>query len=112
MNAEKDRPWCNRGVCRRVVGARNDGTTIRFSLPLRIEDVLAEMHQAASAAAKEAALAALYRRRRIIHHQTSEALGLHRTETDAVLTRRDFPIDLSVEELHAELAGIRRGVGG
>lgn len=85
--------------------------TICFSIPPQIEEVLRESGQEPSTAAKEAALVELYRLRRISHHQLSEALALHRLETDAVLKRHDVPLDLSVAELHEELADLRQGTG-
>jgi predicted HTH domain antitoxin len=85
-----------------------DEMTISFSIPAHIENLLRESGQEPSAVAKEAALVELYRLRRITHHQLSEALGLHRLETDAVLKRHGVPYDLSVAELHEELAVIRQ----
>lgn len=74
--------------------------TIRFSLPPQIEEVLRESGQEPSDAAKEAAMVELYRLRRITHHQLTEALGIDRIETDAVLKRHDMPLDLTVAEFH------------
>ncbi|MBY0589617.1 UPF0175 family protein [bacterium] len=85
--------------------------TISFSVPPQIEDVLRQSGQEPSTAAKEAALVELYRLHRITHHQLSEALGLHRLETDAVLKRHDVPLDLSVADLHEELNELRQGSG-
>lgn len=85
--------------------------TIQFSLPQQIENALREFGQEPSLAAKEAALVDLYRLRRITHHQLAETLGIHRLELDAVLKRHDVPLDLSVAELHEELAELRRGTG-
>lgn len=85
--------------------------TITFSIPSQIEDLLRESGQEPSAAVKEAALVELYRLRRITHHQLTEALGVHRLETDAVLKRHDVPLELSVTEFHEELAALRQGSG-
>lgn len=72
--------------------------------------MLRQSGQEPSAAAKEAALVELYRLQRITHHQLSEALGLHRLETDLVLKRHDVPLDLTLAELRVELSNIRQGI--
>lgn len=84
--------------------------TIRFDIPAAIESLFREMGAEPNSAVKEAALVDLYRLRRINHHQLAQALGIERLEVDAILKRYDVPLDLSIEDFHAELASLQRGL--
>jgi len=81
--------------------------TVTFSVPPEIERALRSAGRDPGEALKEAALIDLYRRSAIGYLQLSEALGLSRLETDAMLKRHDVPIDVTVEELRAELDSLR-----
>jgi hypothetical protein len=69
--------------------------TIQFDLPPTIESSLREFGGDASRAAKEAVLVELYRLDQLSHRELSEALGLDRFETEALLKKHnvteDFP---------------------
>jgi predicted HTH domain antitoxin len=83
--------------------------TIRFELPTDIERELDVPNGAdLGLEAKEAYLVELYRQERIHHHQLAEALGLSRSEADAVLKRHKVPSGpATVAELRAEVAALR-----
>ena len=85
--------------------------TISFTLPAEIEKLIRDGGEEPITALKEAALVELYRLRRITHHQLGGALGVSRLETDAILKRHDVPLDLSPEELRAELESLREDLG-
>jgi predicted HTH domain antitoxin len=82
--------------------------TVVLELPSDIEKVLRSSGTDPSRAAKESLLVELYRQRQITHHQLGQALDLSRYEVDGVLKRHGVPLDLSAEELHAEIDSLRR----
>lgn len=86
--------------------------TISFDVPSDIEATLRSQGHDPSITIKEAALVELYRRRAISRRQLTEGLGLERLEVDAVLKRHDMPLDLTVDELRAEVESLRRARGG
>lgn len=64
------------------------------------------------AEAKEALLVELYRQEKLTHYELSQALGLDRFETDAVLKKHNVTIDLPTpEELEKDLRHLRELVG-
>jgi len=83
--------------------------TIAFDIPANLEDRLAEQGSDANLVAKEATLVELYRQEKISHGELAQALGLSRSETDALLKRHDVTEDLiTAEELDAQVAGLRQ----
>ena len=87
--------------------------TISFELPVNIEESLQHELGDLNQAAKEAALVELYRMDKLSHRELSEALGLDRFETEAVLKKHnvteDFPTREEYEEAlrHLGLRGAR-----
>lgn len=81
--------------------------TIHFEIPDRIAEQLRATGLDPSQTAKESFLVNLYRNRRITHHQLAEALGLNRYETDGVLKRHGVGMELSPEELSAQVESLR-----
>lgn len=87
--------------------------TIIFDLPPEVEqEMRREWGDNLNAAAKEAFLVELYRMDILTHHELSEALGLSRLETEAVLKRHsvteDMPTEEEIRAALAHLAGSRR----
>lgn len=77
---------------------------VSFELPIEIEQKLARTLGDLNQAAKEAAVVELYRQEKLTHFELSQALGLSRFETDALLKRHNVTEDLmTVEELEAEV---------
>lgn len=85
--------------------------TISFDMPGDIEATLRSRGRDPNMAVKEAALVGLYRRREISRLQLTQGLGLERLEVDAVLKRHDVPLDITVDELRAEVESLRRDRG-
>lgn len=81
--------------------------TVCFEVPEQVERRLRVDGVDADAAAREAFLVDLYRRERLTHHELGQALGLSRYETDGVLKRHDVPLDLTMEELEAQVAALK-----
>ncbi|WP_165234687.1 UPF0175 family protein [Aquisphaera insulae] len=81
--------------------------TITFEIPGDIEERLHATGTDPNQAAKESLLVEMYRQRRITHHQVAQALGLSRYEVDGLLKRYDVPLDISIDEFHAEVASLR-----
>ncbi len=87
--------------------------SVTFELPAEIEEQLRRETANLDQIAKEAALVELYRQEKLTHHQLSSALGLDRFETHDVLKRHGVTEDLmTAEEYDAQLANLRRLVGG
>ena len=80
---------------------------ISFELPQDIEEQIRTNGEDPSGEARELFLVELYRRERITHHQLSEALGLGRYETDGVLKKHEVWLELTPEELAAQVDSLR-----
>jgi predicted HTH domain antitoxin len=78
--------------------------TISYEIPQDIEQALRATGPDINQEAKEAYLVDLYRRERISHRQLADALGLSRYETDGVLKRHKVWLELTSEELAAQVA--------
>jgi predicted HTH domain antitoxin len=85
--------------------------TISFEIPREIERELSESVADLNADAREAYLVNLYREDRISHHQLAEALGLSRLETEGVLKRHKVSSGVTAEEMRAQAAALREGLG-
>jgi predicted HTH domain antitoxin len=85
--------------------------TISFEIPREIERELSESVADLNADAREAYLVNLYREDRITHHQLAEALGLSRLETEGVLKRHKVSSGVTAEEMRAQAAALREGLG-
>lgn len=86
--------------------------TISFDLPKEIADRLAAGGLDPSAAAKEAALVELYREKQIDHSELAHALGMSRYEADGVLKRHGVLLEITGEQLSADIQGLRDLVNG
>jgi Uncharacterised protein family (UPF0175) len=86
--------------------------TVMFQLPGDLEQRLRAETPDLNDAAKEAALVELYRQDRISHYELSQALGLSRWETDAVLQKHhvteDMPTSQELEEDFRRLSELLR----
>ena len=83
--------------------------TVIFDLPIEAEEALRYEGADANLAAREAVLIELYRRHRLTHFQLSQALGLSRFQTDAILKNHGVTEDLmTVEEFRREAESLRR----
>ena len=77
---------------------------ITFQIPPDLEHELRSRLGDLDKAAREAMAVELYRQAKLSHFELSQALGLSRLQTDAVLKRHHVTEDLpSVEELRQEL---------
>ncbi|MBN1489585.1 MAG: UPF0175 family protein [Phycisphaerae bacterium] len=82
---------------------------IQIQLPEDVESRLRGALGDLDSVAKEAALVELFRQGHVTHYELSEALGLSRFETDAMLKHHHVTDDLSTaEEYAAELQTARR----
>ncbi|HEX4054196.1 MAG TPA: UPF0175 family protein [Tepidisphaeraceae bacterium] len=82
--------------------------SITFDLPTSIEQSLRRELGNLEQAAKEAALVELYRQDKLTHHEFSQALGLDRLETEAVLKRHNVTEDFPTrEQYNAALSRLR-----
>lgn len=83
---------------------------VTFQLPENIEQNLRREVKDLDQAAKEAMLVELYRQDKLTHLELSQALGLGRLETEAVLKRynvtEDFPTDREHERALSRLRGM------
>jgi len=68
--------------------------TLTFQLPSSVERQLRERTSDLPAEAKEAMLIEFYRQDKLTRYQLSEALGLSRFETDALLKKHNVTEDL------------------
>jgi len=92
-----------------VAGPVDAMTTIRFDIPAEIEDQLGGSARDLSREAKEAFWLTLYRRPQ--HHDRisfSSALRLGRIETERFSRSAMFLLDLSIEQLRAEVDALRK----
>ncbi len=82
--------------------------SVTFDLPKSIEQSLRRELGNLDQAAKEAALVELYRQDKLTHHELSQALGLERLETEAVLKKHNVAEDLPTnEQYNAALSRLR-----
>lgn len=84
---------------------------ISFEIPKEIEQEVSGSVADLNAEAREAYLVNLYREDRITHHQLAQALGLSRLETDGVLKRHQVSSGVTAEEMRAQAAALREGLG-
>jgi hypothetical protein len=73
---------------------------VSVELPADVERRLRAQSADLEAEAKEAMLIDLYRQDKLSHHELSQALGLERLETDAVLKRHGVVEDLPTKDEH------------
>lgn len=83
---------------------------INIDIPAEIEQKLRAESPNLDAEAKEAMLVELYRHDKLTHHELSQALGLDRFETDAVLKWHHVVEDLPTAEEY-DVALSRLGIG-
>ena len=82
---------------------------VTFQLPADVEQRLRAETPNLDAEAKEAMLIELYRQEKLSHFELSQALGLDRFETDAVLKRQHVTVDLpTAEEIEEGLRRLRK----
>jgi len=81
--------------------------TISFEVSPEVEALLSRSGQNPSEAMKEAALVDLYRRGEMSQYQLAQALGLHRLEVDGVLKRHKVFMDITAEEVWAQVEAMR-----
>ncbi|CEF48449.1 unnamed protein product [uncultured bacterium] len=81
--------------------------TISFEIPGEIEQRLRSAGADPNQTARELLLIELYRQKQVTHYQISQALGLSRYEVDGLLKKYDVPLDLTIDEFHAEAASLR-----
>jgi predicted HTH domain antitoxin len=82
--------------------------SVTIQLPTNIEQRLRQDLGNLDEAGKEAMLIELYRQDQLTHYELSQALGLDRFETDALLKKHNVTEDLpTVEELAEDLARVR-----
>ncbi|MEX2318135.1 MAG: UPF0175 family protein [Pirellulales bacterium] len=85
---------------------------VTIQLPAEVEQSLRAQSPDLDAEGKEAMLVELYRQERLTHYELSQALGLDRFETDAILKKHKVTIDLpTAEELEEGLRRLRQLVG-
>lgn len=84
---------------------------VTVQLPPATEQRLRAETPDLESAAKEALVVEMYRQGRLTRYELSEALGLDRFETDAVLKRHRVPVDLATsEEIEESLRRLRQRV--
>lgn len=82
---------------------------VSFELPRDIERNLRQSFADLDQAAKEAALVELYRQQRLTQYELSQALGISRLQTDAVLKRHNVTEDLpTAAEIEEDVENLRR----
>jgi predicted HTH domain antitoxin len=82
---------------------------VTIELPPDVEQRLRNGNPDLDAQAKEAMIVELYRQEKLTHYELSQALGLDRFETDAVLKKHHVTVDLPTpEELEADLHRLRQ----
>jgi predicted HTH domain antitoxin len=86
--------------------------TISFEIPQEIEQQVRMSGADLDREARELFLVELYRQERITHHQLAEAMGLSRYETDGVLKRHKFWLELTPEELAHQAASFQEAKRG
>ena len=72
--------------------------SVTIELPAHIEQNLRRELPNLDQAAKEAMLVELYRQDKLTHYELSQALGLDRFETEAVLKKHNVTEDLPTDE--------------
>jgi predicted HTH domain antitoxin len=85
--------------------------SVRFELPQDLEHELRARGVDPDREARELYLVELYREDWITHHQLAQALGLDRLETEAVLKRHQVSSGVTAEEMQAQAAALRAGLG-
>jgi predicted HTH domain antitoxin len=79
--------------------------SVTIQLPIELETILRGQLGDLDQAAKEALLLELYRQEHVSHHELSQALGLDRFATDALLKKHNVTEDLpTAEELAEDLS--------
>ena len=85
---------------------------LTIQLPSDLEQALRREFGDLDQAAKEALLVELYRRDKLTQYEVSQALGLERFETDALLKKHNVTEDLpTAEELAEDLRRLTQLVG-
>ena len=85
---------------------------VTIQLPPDVEQRLRADSPDLDVVAKEAMLIELYRREKVTHYELSQALGLDRFDTDAVLKKHGVAVDLPTpEEIEDDLRRLRQLVG-
>ncbi len=85
---------------------------VTVELPADLEQRLREETPDLESHAKEAMLVELYRQEKLTRFELSQALGLDRFETDAVLKKHKVALDLPTsEEIDEGLRRLRKIVG-
>lgn len=79
---------------------------VSFDIPRDVAQELSATGPDVTREAKEAYLVDLYRRERISHRQLADALGLCRYDTDGVLKRHKVWLELTSDELAAQVASL------
>ena len=83
--------------------------TVSFQIPSELEQSLRHQLSDLDAAAKEALLVTLYRQNNISHLALSQALGLDRFETEAILQKHNVTEDLgTAEDVLAEVRAVEK----
>jgi predicted HTH domain antitoxin len=82
--------------------------SVTIELPAEVESRLRAASPDLDSEAKEAMLVELYRQDKLTRYELSQALGISRLETDAVLKKHNVTEDLPrVEELEEDLRQAR-----
>ncbi|MGA2441544.1 MAG: UPF0175 family protein [Tepidisphaeraceae bacterium] len=85
---------------------------LTIQLPSELEEALRREFGDLDQAAKEALLVELYRQDKLTQYEVSQALGLERFETDALLKKHNVTEDLpTAEELAEDLRRLTQLVG-
>jgi hypothetical protein len=82
--------------------------TLNVQLPGEIENLLKSLAGDPSETIKASALVDLYRRGLLSHYQLATAMGLSRYETDGLLKRHGVFLEITPEEIDAEVEWIMR----
>ena len=89
-----------------------DRMAVTIQLPADVEQRLRDDSPDLDAEVKEAMLVELYRQGKLTHDELSQALGLDRFETDAILKKHNVTLDLpTAEELQEDLRRARQLFG-
>jgi len=71
---------------------------VNIQLPAELEQRLRQQSADLESEAKQAMLVELYRQDKLSHFELSQALGLERFETDALLKKHNVTEDLATDE--------------
>lgn len=85
--------------------------TVQIELPESVEQILREGGRDPGEAFLETALIGLYREGKLFHSQLANLLNVSRYELDGMLKARGILYDMTVEELEADIEGLRRLLG-